>query len=441
MSSSRLVTASVAVASLGVGFAGGWLAHARRTRPAPVAPVIAPPPRPLTRPPAPPRPEEPAREPAPTAAPARVFRSNHRHTGRSGYALPLDLEVAHRVRTGGRISTQPVVNTNGRVVFGSHDGALYGVDVDRGSVLWRLNTGDRIYSTPAVAEDGLTYAGTDADRLFSVDQRGHLQWALGTDADADTSPALAPDQTVRFAAGKILYATTRDLTIRWRLQFGAKLYSSPLVLDDGTTLIGCQDDKLYAVDPAGAIRWQHETGADVDSPPAVHNDTVYFGSDDGHVYALSVADGTRRWRTSVGGYVRAGVAIGLDGRVVVGTFGPNPRIVALDGRTGAIAWSVAVTGGPPTAEWGVASSALVDRDGRYAVGLPTGELVVIERDGTVLDRVRLGDSPVDSSPILVRDALVAVGNDEGTLFLLGPSRALSRDADVSSTDDASVDVR
>lgn len=348
------------------------------------------------------------------------------HTGRSGYALPLDLVVRHRIQTGGRISTQPVVNNNGRVVFGSHDGALYGVDTDRGSVLWRVNSGDRIYSSPLIAPDGTAYAGTDADRLFSVDLRGHLQWALATDNDADTAPARAEDGTLRFAAGRILYATTSELTVRWRLQFGAKLYSSPLVLSDGTTLIGCQDDKLYAVDANGAIRWQAETGGDVDATPAVHNGTVFVGSDDGHVYAFAVSDGARRWRTPVGGYVRAGAAIGLDGRVVVGTFGPHPKIVALDPATGAIVWSVAITGGPPTAEWGVASSALVDRDGRYAVGIPNGQLWVIERDGAVLDRVSLGNSPVDSSPILVREALVAVGNDEGTLFLLGPSLA-SRD--------------
>lgn len=356
------------------------------------------------------------------------------HTGRSGYALPLDLVVRHRVQTGGRISTQPAVNNNGRLVFGSHDGTLYGLDVDRGSILWRINSGDRIYSSPLVTDDGTAYAGTDADRLFSVDLRGHLRWALATDNDADTAPARASDGTIRFAAGRVLYSVTSELTVRWRLQFGAKLYSSPLVLPDGTTLIGCQDDKLYAVDANGAVRWQAETGGDVDATPAVHNETVFVGSDDGHVYALSVHDGARRWRTPVGGYVRAGAAIGLDGRVVVGTFGPHPRIVALEPSTGAIVWSVAITGGPPTAEWGVASSALVDRDGRYAVGIPNGQLWVIERDGTVLDRVSLGDSAVDSSPILVRDALVAVGNDDGTLFLLGPAAPArdARDADATA---------
>jgi outer membrane protein assembly factor BamB len=356
------------------------------------------------------------------------------HTGRSGYALPLDLVVRHRIQTGGRISTQPVVNHNGRLVFGSHDGMLYGVDVDRGAIVWRVNSGDRIYSSPLVLDDGTTYVGTDADRLFSVDLRGHVRWALATDDDADTAPARASDGTIRFAAGRVLYSVRNDLTVQWRLQFGAKLYSSPLVLPDGTTLIGCQDDKLYAVDANGAIRWQAETGGDVDATPSVHDETVFVGSDDGHVYAFSLRDGARRWRTAVGGYVRAGAAIGLDGRVVVGTYGPQPRIVALDPHTGAIVWSVAITGGPPTTEWGVASSALVDRDGRYAVGLPNGQLWVIERDGTVLDRVSLGESPIDSSPILVRDALLAVGNDDGTLFLLGPASP-SRDVRESDASD------
>lgn len=421
MSAARTAAlSSLALASLALSFAGGWFARARSARTTvPVAPP-APPPRPIVRPALPPRPDEPARESPPAPSAPTQFRLDRTHTGRSGYALPLDLMVVHRVQTGGRISTQPVVNNNGRIVVGSHDGVLYGINVETGAPVFRINAGDRIYSSPLIAPDGTAFVGTDADRLFSVDLRGHTQWALATTDDADTAPARAEDGTLRFAAGSILYATTSELTVRWRLQFASKLYSSPLVLADGTTLIGCQDDKLYAVDSAGAIKWQFATEGDVDSTPAVHGDTVFVGSDDGSVYALDLNTGTQKWRARLGGYVRAGAAIGLDGRVVVGTFGPAPRIVALEPRTGAIAWSVAVTGGPPTAEWGVASSALVDRDGRYAVGMPNGQLWILERDGAVLDRVTLGSAPVDSSPILVRDALLAVGNDEGALFLLGP---------------------
>jgi len=37
----------------------------------------------------------------------------------------------------------------------------------------------------------------------------------------------------------------------------------------------------------GTERWSYETGAWVKSSPAVIDDTVYVGSDDGSVYALS----------------------------------------------------------------------------------------------------------------------------------------------------------
>jgi outer membrane protein assembly factor BamB len=417
---------------LGGAFTAGWFGHAARLRSierawerARVSPTV-PPRRAVARTAG----ERPLDAP-PSPAPVRMFRGDRDHTGRSGYALPPRLTIVREVVTGGRISTQPVLSSDAKLVVGSHDGVLYAIDPDSAEVAWRLNTGDRIYTTPLVAPDGTLYAGTDADRLFSVNERGRLLWALGTDSDADTSPARAEDGTLRFAAGRVLYRASAELSVQWRLQLGAKVFSSPLVLEDGTTVVGCQDDKVYAVDASGAVRWSAETGGDVDATPAHYDGVVYVGSDDGHVYALSARDGRRRWRTRVGGYVRAGVAVGLDGNLVVGTFGPTPRIVALARDTGALVWSVAVTGGPPTAEWGVASAALVDRDGRYAIGLPNGQLWVLERNGTVLERVTLR-GPVDGSPVLVRDGLVAVGDDTGALFLLGPPPGPMRPSTPSS---------
>ena len=49
---------------------------------------------------------------------------------------------------------------------------------------------------------------------------------------------------------------------------------------------------MYALDAAtGRTRWQFGTGAGVYSTPVVDDDRVYFGSDDGFVYALSSRPG------------------------------------------------------------------------------------------------------------------------------------------------------
>jgi outer membrane protein assembly factor BamB len=346
-----------------------------------------------------------------------MFRMDARHTGRSGYALPRAPRVRARIATGGRINTQAALTRDGRVVFGSHDGVVYAADPGDGRVAWRLNTGDRIYSSPLVAPSGTLYLGTDADRFLALTPAGALDVALATDDDADTAPAPAPDGSLRFAAGRTLYAVEPDLTVRWRLVFGGKVFSSPAVLAEGTTIVGCQDDAVYAVDASGVVRWRVATGGDVDAPPAVDDaGVVYVGSDDGCLYALAVTDGSVRWRRALGGYVRAAAALGLDGSVVVGTYGPRSRIVALDRTNGEERWSVPVAG-PPTRDYGVASAALVDRDGRYAVGTPDDALLILGRDGTVEARVSL-PADVDSAPVLVADGVLAVGCDDGGLYVL-----------------------
>ena len=48
------------------------------------------------------------------------------------------------------------------------------------------------------------------------------------------------------------------------------------------------DHKVYALDAAtGHLRWAYTTGGNVDSSPAVAGGTVYVGSGDHKVYALS----------------------------------------------------------------------------------------------------------------------------------------------------------
>lgn len=351
-----------------------------------------------------------------------MYRMDPGHTGRSGFALPRNPRVALRVPLGSmRISTQPVALDETRVLVGSHDGRAYAVDLLREEISWRFHTGDRIYST-ALVHRRRAFLGSDADRFFALTPRaGGLDVGLATEDDADTSAVPAPDGTLRFAAGRAFFATAPDLTVRWRLDMTGKVFSSPAMMPDGTAVFGSQDDRVYAVDGGGAVRWQFVAGADVDATPALYEGTVYVGSDDGRVYALDANDGSVRWRHSVGGFVRAGIALGLDGSLVVGTFGPSPRVVALDRSDGHERWSVAVPG-PPTRDYGVASSAVVDREGRYAVGVPDDAVWILARDGSVEARVRM-PADVDSSPILMADRVLVVGCDDGALYVLADEGA------------------
>lgn len=410
-----LLLASVAIAL------GGWLV-VRGSHPAPH-------PRPASQhaaarnaraiPGAPPTPTPIALDSPPAPAPPRMFRLDPQHTGRSGYRLPHSPHVLRRIEAGARISSQAVIARDGHLLFGSHDGVLYDADPANGSVAWRFNTADRIYPTPLVLESGTIYVGSDADRFFALTSHGALEVGLATGDDADTSAVIVGDGSIRVAAGRVLYALEPDLTVRWRLEFGGKVFSSPAARTDGTTIVGCQDDTVYAVDPAGAVRWHVAVGDDVDATPVIDEarQAVYVGSDDGTLYALALSDGAVRWRTPLGGYVRAGVALGLDGTLVVGTFGPRPRVVGVSRDDGSVRFARAVPG-PPTEDYGVASAAIVDRDGRYAIGTPDDSVWILSRDGAIETRVAM-PADVDSPPVLVAEGVMAVGCDDGALYLLG----------------------
>ena len=56
--------------------------------------------------------------------------------------------------------------------------------------------------------------------------------------------------------------------------------------------MGSGDKNVYAINPDGTLKWFFGTGDKVDSSPAIGADgTIYLGSDDNHLYALSGSSG------------------------------------------------------------------------------------------------------------------------------------------------------
>ena len=69
---------------------------------------------------------------------------------------------------------------------------------------------------------------------------------------------------------------------------------------------------------------------------------MYFGSENGTVYAMDADDGDVRWRFRAGGAVKGGLAL-ADGRLYLGDYGG--RAYALRQSNGALAWRASTSGG------------------------------------------------------------------------------------------------
>ncbi|MFO0695793.1 MAG: PQQ-binding-like beta-propeller repeat protein [Polyangiales bacterium] len=360
-----------------------------------------------------------ARASAPQAAvaegPPSVFRGDRRHTGRSPFVGPVAPRVRFRYATGARISAQAVVGRDGRIVVASHDHFLHVLSAD-GSRLFRADLGAPSYATPYVDPEGRVYAGSDARLLVALEPDGRERYRLETSGELDTGIVPGPDGTLHFAAGRELWAVFPDGRVKYRYRAEGKIYTTPAIADDGTAYVGAQDDRLHAVTPEGLLRFAYATRGDVDASPAIADDgSIVFGSDDRHLHRVD-ARGALVWSIDLGGMIRAPVALGRDGTVFVSVFGPRTRVVALALEDGRIRWEFEL-GQAHSADVGVASGVLVDRDGNLYVGAHDDYVYALTPDG----RLRFAyetSGDVDASPTLAPDGTLLVGGEDGYLHAL-----------------------
>jgi len=133
---------------------------------------------------------------------------------------------------------------------------------------------------------------------------------LSTHLTVMTPPPYAPMfglnlQHTRFNPGEntITAAKVSSLQQDWIAQTGAGIDSSPAVAN-GVVYVGSDDQRLHAFKAnTGTPLWGDNagsTGGSIRSSPAVANGVVYVGSDDGKLYAFKADSGTLLWSTPVG---------------------------------------------------------------------------------------------------------------------------------------------
>jgi outer membrane protein assembly factor BamB len=246
---------------------------------------------------------------------------------------------------------------------------------------WRTPLDCAVTDHTPVLADGLVLVGCDAPKLFAVDARtGARRWTAPLDGAVLGSPGVADG--VVFAADLNGSLTAIDLETgeeRWAVPVHP--FRHPGVVD-GTLYVGTTDGRVLGLDPAtGHERWAWRAPAGVKEITAtVVGDTVFASADDGHLYAVALADGSTLWRHRV-----------LSGRVstpavtsgvvyVSGLQNGSGRaggLYALDRATGAELWRTESPSGeqlaPPTVADGVVY-APARNDGLFALDAATGSV-------------------------------------------------------------------
>ena len=180
--------------------------------------------------------------------------------------------------------------------------------------IWEFQAAGGIVSSPAVY-DGRVYVGSRANKLYALDaDTGALLWERLTAGWVDSSPAVSGGTVYAACRGGRLYALDRfSGAVLWIADLGASSASSPLVLGGRVYVgTGSPENKLKVYDAAtGAQLGSYQAAQPVDSAPSTDGSYVYFGANDGQVYALGALSLAPRWAAypTLGSFGQNAVAV------------------------------------------------------------------------------------------------------------------------------------
>jgi outer membrane protein assembly factor BamB/tetratricopeptide (TPR) repeat protein len=250
--------------------------------------------------------------------------------------------------------------------FASEEGTVYGYRTRTGARLWENQAGGKV-SAPLLSVDGRVFVPSEDGRLYAFEQTppGNLSWVYppleedalgpltaaplyvggtviivsedGTYAGIDgasgdqvckntidvfigAAPSIVDNVAYLAASGSFYEFRPTTCQLLDQQFYGEfPVYASPVVVDNIAYITNGQSLFAFNIDTATYDRFR--TGATIRSSPVVADGVIYFGSDDGYLYAVDLDNfetGNERWKFKTGGEIRSSPAAG-DGVIYVGS--------------------------------------------------------------------------------------------------------------------------
>lgn len=253
--------------------------------------------------------------------------------------------------TGDAFNASPAVGTDGVIYIGNEDGKLFAIN-SNGSKKWEFTVagGNEFNSSAALNEaDGRLYVGCENDTLYAIDiTNGNPVWAYGTREIISSSPAIASDGSIIFGdegdSGRV-YILNSDGSERRIFIADGPIFSSP-ALSGSTIYFAASDTFFYALDTNGTAQtYMPPSSQGVHSSPTIGlSGKIYFGTDDGNLYALnSNLTPVSGWTAQYTDEISSSVAVDANGNVYF--VGGDYFLYGLNATTGEEVWSQKITTG------------------------------------------------------------------------------------------------
>jgi outer membrane protein assembly factor BamB len=273
-------------------------------------------------------------------------------------------------------------------------------------------------SNSACGEDQRIYFGPDRGKetFMALDvQKGKVMWERGV-GDVSSSPVICGEKILVGSTEGTLWALDKMSGEEiWKFEIPTSQISTPAcqltafsVSDEGTLYFGSADDHLYAVSTKdGQMRWRYQTGGGIYSAPAVKNGKVFFGSADGNLYVLNSEDGSILWKFKTQADIYSSPAV-AESLVYIGS--NDYSVYAVNQNTGQQSWRF------PTE--GLVRSSPIVVGNKLFFGSFDGNFYVLNRfTGKLLWKYQT-EGMISGSPSYF-DGKIYIGSEDGHLYCFG----------------------
>jgi outer membrane protein assembly factor BamB len=216
--------------------------------------------------------------------------------------------------------------------------------------LWRY-TDKPLLEFPPIYVGGTLYAVNNSGYAFALDaDTGKTLWKRRIGRLNASSPAYARHRLyiVNLVPGHIVKLNAKNGRLIWKRRLPGRAESSPVVIGR-TIYFGCENGELFAMSTGkGGVRWSTPLGGPIKSAPAYYGGRLYVGDYGGYMNAVDAKTGKLIWQSgSLGpGFGRSGAFYSTPavayGRVYAGN--NDSRVYSYDLDDGTLAWSYS-TGG------------------------------------------------------------------------------------------------
>jgi len=244
--------------------------------------------------------------------------------------------VAEVAKTSGTLATTSgqspikIIQWKDKLYFGDYNETFYAIDQTDGNLLWDVPTQGRVlaparlykdvlyFGSSVIVGQGSSLPATVGGAVYAISAETgdwkYFEYSPESSHGFSTTPFVTDDTVYIGSNDGCLYALEKidylgegneHFGLKWKFATGAPIKSSP-VYDAGIIYFGSDDGNVYALldgKTSGTLVWKFSTGAPVRSEPRVENGIVFIGSSNGILYALK--DGLKLWEVKTRGKIQS----------------------------------------------------------------------------------------------------------------------------------------